>query len=164
MLGGAGTVNRGFMSRRYRPSSWPSASSWVQRTWRSESSDASAADNASRHPAYLTMGLGLLALTAGVGHLFLPATLGILAPTDANRTDVIDMTRYAVHMSATLVVFYLGLAAFTAASLIYRWRRIRCAPAAMVIPRADVVNGKATPPLAARVNRGWPPRSSFGPR
>jgi uncharacterized SAM-binding protein YcdF (DUF218 family) len=104
-----------------------------------------------------------LALIAGVGLLFLPTTLGMLAPTETDRTDAVGMTRYAVHMSATLVVLYFGFvfAAFTAASLLYRWRRIRKAPEAVIVLGAGLINGNVTPLLAARLDRGLAVQKQF---
>jgi uncharacterized SAM-binding protein YcdF (DUF218 family) len=104
-----------------------------------------------------------LALIAGVGLLFLPMTLGMLAPSDTPRADAVGMVRYALHMSATLTVFYFGFvfAAFTAASLLYRWRRIRKPPEAVIVLGAGLIDGDVTPLLAARLDRGLAVQRQF---
>ncbi|OLT54285.1 hypothetical protein BJF89_17070 [Corynebacterium sp. CNJ-954] len=104
-----------------------------------------------------------LALIAGVGLLFLPTTLGMLAPAETVRTDPGYMARYATHLSATLVVLYFGFAfaAFTAASLFYRWRPIRKAPEAVIVLGAGLINGNVTPLLGARLDRGLAVQQQF---
>lgn len=104
-----------------------------------------------------------LALLAGIALLLLPSTLGMLAPPDTVRTDAAYMARYAVHLSATVVVVYFGFAfaAFTAASLLYRWRRIRTVPVAVIVLGSGLINGQVPPLLAARLRRGLSIQTQF---
>lgn len=104
-----------------------------------------------------------LALLAGLGLLFLPTTLGILAPPETPRTDPAYMFRYATHLSVVLVVFYFGFvfAAFFAASLLYRWRRIRTAPEAVIVLGSGLIDGNVPPLLAARLDRGLSVQQQF---
>lgn len=104
-----------------------------------------------------------LALLAGLALLFLPTTLGILAPPETPRTDPAYMFRYATHLSVVLVVFYFGFvfAAFFAASLLYRWRRIRTAPEAVIVLGSGLIDGNVPPLLAARLDRGLSVQQQF---
>lgn len=104
-----------------------------------------------------------LALLAGLALLFLPTTLGILAPPETPRTDPAYMFRYATHLSVVLVVFYFGFvfAAFFAASLLYRWRRIRTAPESVIVLGSGLIDGNVPPLLAARLDRGLSVQQQF---
>lgn len=107
-----------------------------------------------------------LALIAGIGLFFLPATMRLLAPSDTVSTDISYMLKYGVHLTVMLVVFYFGFAfaAFIAASLFYRGRRIRTEPEAIIILGSGLINGKVPPLLAARLKRGYAVQSKFDGR
>lgn len=105
-----------------------------------------------------------LALVAGIGLILLPSTLGWLAPSDVVRDDAAYLMRYAVHLSAVLVVVYFGFAfaAFMIASLLYRWRRSRVVPEAVIVLGSGLIDGQVPPLLAARLQRGLQAQADFG--
>ncbi|GAA2180417.1 hypothetical protein GCM10009847_18240 [Leucobacter tardus] len=105
-----------------------------------------------------------LALIAGIALLVLPTTLGWLAPADVVRDDPAYLIRYAVHLSAVLVVVFFGFAfaAFIVASLLYRWRRGRAAPEAVIVLGAGLIDGRVPPLLAGRLDRGIQARNDHG--
>lgn len=96
-----------------------------------------------------------LALLAGLVLLFLPTTLGLLAPPGVVRDDPAYIARYAAHGSAVLVVGYLAVAfaAFLGASLLYRWRKSPAELEAIVVLGSGLINGQVPPLLAARLQR-----------
>lgn len=104
-----------------------------------------------------------LALLAGIGMLLLPATLGFLAPSDVPQDNLGYMVRYGFHLAVVLVVGYFGfvLAAFVAASLVYRWRPSRVVPQAVIVLGAGLINGKVGPLLAGRLDRGLEVQRKF---
>lgn len=97
-----------------------------------------------------------LALLAGIGLILLPVTLGLLAPPEAVHDNPGYLTRYAVHLTAVLIVAYLAFAfaAFIVASLLYRWRRSRTVPEAVIVLGSGLVHGQVPPLLAGRLERG----------
>ncbi|HLR48446.1 MAG TPA: YdcF family protein [Corynebacterium sp.] len=107
-----------------------------------------------------------LALLAGIGLFFLPSTVRLLAPSDIVSTDFSYMLRYGAHLTVMLVLMYFGFAfaAFIAASLLYRRRRIRTEPEAIIILGSGLINGKVPPLLAARLECGFAVQTKFGGR
>lgn len=107
-----------------------------------------------------------LALLAGNGLFFLPATMRMLAPSDTVSTDTAYMLRYGAHLTVKLIVFYFGFTftAFIAAWLLYQRRRIRTEPEAIIVLSSRLTKGKVPPLLAARLKRGFAVQSQFGSR
>lgn len=96
-----------------------------------------------------------LALLAGIALVLLPSTLGFLAPPETVRHDAAYLIRYAVHLAVTLIVAYIAcaFAAFLGASLLYRWRRSRAVPEAVIVLGARLITGQVPPLLAGRLQR-----------
>ncbi len=104
-----------------------------------------------------------LALVAGIGMVLLPATLQLLAPPDTPQDDVGYIIRYAAHFALVLLVGYVAFcfAAFLLTSWLYRWRRIRTSPVAIIILGSGLINGKVPPLLAGRLRRGLDVQRTF---
>lgn len=97
-----------------------------------------------------------LAFLAGVALIILPTTLRLLEPPGTVQDDPAYMVRYAVHFAAVLVVAYVAFsfAVFLGASLLYRWRRIRMEPEAVIVLGSGLIRGEVPPLLAGRLQRG----------
>lgn len=97
-----------------------------------------------------------LALLAGVGLVVLPFTLRALEPVGDMRDDFWYILRYGLHSAAILLVMYatLAFATFLAASLLYRWRRPRFSPEAVIVLGSGLIEGEVPPLLAGRLRRG----------
>lgn len=106
-----------------------------------------------------------LALLAGVGMVVLPFTLRALEPAGAMQESVWYITRYGMHSAAVLVVGYVAVvfAIFLIASLLYRWRRLRIMPEAVIILGAGLIDGQVPPLLQGRLRRGLEVQRSFDP-
>lgn len=98
----------------------------------------------------------MLSLLAGIGLLFLPATLGLFEPAQVARADTAYYLQYSIHLGLVLLVTYLAccFAALAVASLAYRWRKPHRAAEAIIILGSGLVNGSVPPLLAGRLNRG----------
>lgn len=109
-----------------------------------------------------TLGNGL-ALLAGLTLLVLPATVQMLEPSGTVKDDVGYMVRYGVHLAVVLLVGYLAFcfAAFLAASLLYRWRRMKTTPEAVIVLGSGLVKGNVPPLLAGRLDRALQAQRSF---
>ena len=107
-----------------------------------------------------------LALLAGIGLFFVPATMRMLAPSNTVSTDTAYMLRYGAHLTVMLIVFYFGFTftAFIAAWLLYQRRRIRTEPEAIIVLGSGLINGKVPSLLAARLKRGFAVQSQLGSR
>ncbi|MGC5617324.1 YdcF family protein [Georgenia sp. Z1491] len=97
-----------------------------------------------------------LALVAGVGLVLLPGTLGLLEPSGTAQPDAGYMVRYAVHLALVLIVAELAFsfAAFLGASVLYRWRRTRVVPEAVIVLGSGLRDGEVPPLLSGRLERG----------
>lgn len=104
-----------------------------------------------------------LALLAGIGLIFLPGTLRMLAPSEVVSQDPAYFIRYAVHLAVVLIMAYFAFAfaAFVVASLLYRWRRSRTSPEAVIVLGSGLVDGKVPPLLAGRLQRGLQAQSEY---
>ncbi|HHT59296.1 MAG TPA: YdcF family protein [Corynebacterium stationis] len=104
-----------------------------------------------------------LALLAGIGLLLLPSILQRLAPSDTMRLDAAYMAKFALHLSVVLIVLYFGFifAAFIAAFVLYRWRRYRTEPEAVIVLGSGLINGEVPPLLAARLDKSLEVQQKF---
>src|SRR5699024_6261139 len=84
----------------------------------------------------------------------LPSILQRLAPSDTMRLDAAYMAKFALHLSVVLIVLYFGFifAALIAAFVLYRWRRYRTEPEAVIALGSVLINGEVPPLLAARLD------------
>lgn len=107
-----------------------------------------------------------LALLAGVALIVLPSTLRLLEPPGVVQEDPGYMIRYGIHLGAVLLVAYVACAfsAFLGAALIYRWRRKRIQPEAIIVLGAGLIRGKVPPLLAGRLERGLQAQRDDGGR
>lgn len=98
----------------------------------------------------------MLSLLAGVGLILLPVTLDLLAPAETIQDDPWYLARYALHFAAVLVVAYVvfNFGCFFGASLLYRLRRSKLAPQAIIVLGSGLIDGKVPPLLAGRLRRG----------
>lgn len=96
-----------------------------------------------------------LALVAGLGLVFLPSSVGALAPTGAIRTDAVYMVQYGLHLGVVLVVAYFAgvFAVFAVAALAYRWRGSKRHPEAIIVLGAGLIGATVTPLLAGRLRQ-----------
>ncbi|WP_044495132.1 YdcF family protein [Nesterenkonia massiliensis] len=97
-----------------------------------------------------------LALAAGLFMLVLPWTLQLLEPAETVQDNAGYMIRYGAHTAAVMLVAYIAFsfAAVLAASWLYRLRRTRFTPAAIIILGSGLVNGAVPPLLKKRLERG----------
>lgn len=104
-----------------------------------------------------------LALLAGIGLLLLPSILQRLAPSDTMCLDAAYMVKFALHLSVVLIVLYFGFifAAFIAAFVLYRWRRYRTEPEAVIVLGSGLINGEVPPLLAARLDKSLEVQQKF---
>ncbi|WP_258934369.1 YdcF family protein [Nesterenkonia pannonica] len=105
-----------------------------------------------------------LALLGGAALVVLPAALRWLEPTGVVRDDAEYLSRYGLHLAATLFVGYFGFcfSVFLVASLLYRWRPVRLTPEAVVVLGAGLVNDQVPPLLAGRLDQGWEAQRRYG--
>ncbi|GAA2024266.1 hypothetical protein GCM10009720_00030 [Yaniella flava] len=97
----------------------------------------------------------MLSLLAGIGLLLLPTTLSFF-DTGEPRDDLAYQLQYGLHSGLVLIVTYVAFcfAAFTVASIAYRWRKNPHGSAAVIVLGAGLLNGEVPPLLAGRLKRG----------
>lgn len=106
-----------------------------------------------------------LALLGGVALILLPGTLERLAPQGRARVETWYMLQYGLHTYGVLVVGYFSalFALFLIGSLLYRWRRPRARPEAVVVLGSGLIDGTVPPLLGARLRRGVQVQRSITP-